>query len=61
MIIIGVDYHPSFQQIAFVDTETGKCGEQQLHHSEGEAEKRQLRNTSLQLVHQRYEWTRLLR
>jgi hypothetical protein len=22
MIIIGTDYHPSFQQIAFVDTET---------------------------------------
>jgi transposase len=39
MIIIGVDYHPSFQQIAFVDKETGECNEQQLHHSEGEAEK----------------------
>ena len=24
MIIIGCDYHPSFQQIAFVDTETGE-------------------------------------
>jgi hypothetical protein len=23
MIIIGTDYHPSCQQIAFVDTETG--------------------------------------
>jgi hypothetical protein len=23
MIIIGADYHPGFQQIAFVDTETG--------------------------------------
>lgn len=39
MIIIGVDYHPSFQQIAWVDKETGECGEQQLNHSEGEAEK----------------------
>ena len=39
MIIIGVDYHPSFQQIAFVDTETGECGERRLNHSEGEAEK----------------------
>src|SRR6267378_2403314 len=39
MIIIGVDYHPSFQQIAFVDQETGECGERQLHHSDGEAEK----------------------
>jgi hypothetical protein len=24
MIIIGCDYHPGFQQIAFVDTETGE-------------------------------------
>ena len=24
MIIIGADYHPSFQQIAFVDSETGE-------------------------------------
>jgi transposase len=39
MIIIGVDYHPSFQQIAFVDNESGECGEQQLNHGEGEAEK----------------------
>ncbi len=39
MIIIGVDYHPSFQQIAFADNETGECGERRLSHSEGEAEK----------------------
>src|SRR5271165_3565256 len=39
MMIIGVDYHPSFQQIAWVDTETGECGERQLRHSDGEAEK----------------------
>ncbi len=39
MIIIGVDYHPSDQQIAFVDKETGECGEQRLNHSDGEAEK----------------------
>src|ERR1022692_196673 len=38
-IIIGVDYHPSDQYIAFTDTETGECGEQQLNHSDGEAEK----------------------
>jgi transposase len=35
MIIIGCDYHPGFQQIAFVDTETGEYGEQRLEHSEG--------------------------
>jgi hypothetical protein len=39
MIIIGVDYHPSDQYIAFADTETGECGERRLNHSEGEAEK----------------------
>ena len=38
MIIIGCDYHPGFQQIAFVDTETGDCGERPLPHRE-EAEK----------------------
>src|SRR5215469_859435 len=35
MIIIGADYHPSFQQIAFVDTETGEFQEQRLAHREG--------------------------
>jgi transposase len=39
MLIIGVDYHPSFQQIAFMDQETGECGERRLHHSDGEAER----------------------
>ena len=39
MMIIGVDYHPSFQQIAFVDQATGECGERRLNHSDGEAEK----------------------
>ena len=39
LIIIGVDYHPSDQYIAFVDTETGECSERRLNHSEGEAEK----------------------
>lgn len=32
MLIIGADYHPSFQQIAFVDNETGECGERKLTH-----------------------------
>jgi len=35
MIIIGCDYHPGFQEIAFVDTETGDCGEQRLENCEG--------------------------
>jgi len=39
MIIIGVDYHPSFQQISSLDQETGECGERRLNHSDGEAER----------------------
>ena len=38
MIIIGADYHPAFQQIAFVDSETGELNELRLEHRE-EAEK----------------------
>jgi transposase len=34
MLIIGCDYHPSFQQIAFVDTESGELGERRLVHPE---------------------------
>ena len=34
MLIIGCDYHPGFQQIAFVDPETGECGERRLAHRE---------------------------
>ncbi len=39
MVIIGCDYHPSMQQIAWIDTETGDCGEQQLRNNNGEAER----------------------
>ena len=39
MMLIGVDYHPSFQQIACFMEDTGECGERQLNHSEGEAER----------------------
>ena len=39
MLIIGCDYHPGVQQIAFMDTETGEFGERRLEHGEGEAEK----------------------
>ncbi len=38
MMIIGCDYHPAFQQIAFVDTDTGELQERRLQHRE-EAEK----------------------
>ncbi len=39
MIIVGVDYHPSVQQVAFLDTETGETSERRLNHSDGEAER----------------------
>jgi hypothetical protein len=48
MLIIGCDYHPGFQQIAFVDTETGEFGERRLTHRE-EA----IRSTSGRCV---WEW-----
>lgn len=38
MMIIGCDFHPRFQQIAFMDTETGEYGERRLNHPE-EAER----------------------
>jgi transposase len=37
MKIIGCDYHPSYQQIAMVDTETGELLEGRLEHEHGEA------------------------
>src|ERR1700734_3520336 len=38
-MLIGVDYHPSFQQIAFLVEATGEYSERRLNHSDGEAEK----------------------
>ncbi len=37
MIIGGCDFHPSYQQIAFVDTESGEVKERSLNHSGAEA------------------------
>jgi transposase len=34
MMIIGCAYHPGFQQIAFVDSETGEMNERRLGHRE---------------------------
>ena len=39
MWIIGCDYHPSFQQIAFVNQATGECENRRLEHKDGEAER----------------------
>ena len=39
MMIIGVDYHPSFQQIALFVEETGECEDRRLSHNDGQAER----------------------
>ena len=37
MIIIGCDFHPSWQMISWLDTESGETGERKLMHATGEA------------------------
>jgi len=39
MIVIGCDYHPSWQQICWLDTLTGETQEKKLEHMSGEAER----------------------
>ena len=49
-MIIGCDYHPGFQQIAYVNTDTGEVRERRLGHKE-EAEQfyRELRGRGMKL------------
>lgn len=37
MMIIGCDFHPSWQQVSWLETETGDCGERKLVHASGDA------------------------
>jgi len=39
MMIIGCDFHPSWQQIAWFDSETGETGERKLVHATGDAQR----------------------
>jgi transposase len=39
MMIIGCDFHPSWQQVSWLNTETGEAGEQKLVHGTGEAKR----------------------
>jgi transposase len=39
MMIIGCDFHPSWQQVSWLDTETGEVGEQKLVHASGDAKR----------------------
>jgi len=64
MKIIGCDFHPRFQQIAFVDQETGEYGERRLSHPE-EAEQfyRSLAGRQVRLGAEatgNFRWFRLL-
>ena len=49
MMIIGCDFHPSWQQIAWLDSATGDTGERKLVHADGEAQQfyRQLARPAL--------------
>src|SRR5271166_2930685 len=39
MMIIGCDFHPSWQQVSWMDRETGETGEQKLVQASGDAER----------------------
>jgi transposase len=39
MMIIGCDFHPSWQQIAWFESETGETGERKLVHGTGDAKR----------------------
>ena len=49
MVLIGCDFHPSWQQVSWVDTETGETEEKKLVHGSGEVERfyRELRAPAL--------------
>jgi transposase len=49
MVLIGCDFHPSWQQVCWVDTDTGETEERKLVHATGDAEKfyRQFRSPAL--------------
>jgi transposase len=38
MMIIGCDFHPSWQQVAWLDVETGETRQQKLVHASGDAQ-----------------------
>jgi len=38
MVIVGCDFHPSWQQVAIFDPDTGEIAERKLVHGDGEAE-----------------------
>ena len=39
MVLIGCDFHPSWQQVSWLNRETGEAGDRELMHGPGEVEK----------------------
>jgi transposase len=39
MVLIGCDFHPSWQQVCWLDVESGETGENEVVHAPGEVEK----------------------
>lgn len=39
MVLIGCDFHPSWQQISWLNLETGEAGDRELMHGPGDVEK----------------------
>src|SRR5258706_13585635 len=39
MVLIGCDFHPSWQQVSWMNRETGAAGDQKLVHEPGAVEK----------------------
>jgi transposase len=39
MVLIGCDFHPSWQQVSWLNLETGETGDRELVHTPGEVEK----------------------
>ena len=56
MKIIGCDFHPSFQQIAVFDLETGEIMERKLSHGDGEAERFYRSRASRSLIGMEATW-----
>ena len=50
MTIVGCDFHPSWQQVSVLDTETGEISEHKLVNGDGEAERFYCRLTAPALV-----------
>jgi hypothetical protein len=42
MVIIGLDFHPAYQEIASVNTDTGEYQEKRLAHPQERAERSKL-------------------